>query len=52
MFALTNRSIEGAEFVWVSECQKGGCEIINQFVCEVSSNSVSSVITTGIFNWL
>jgi hypothetical protein len=26
-------STEGAEFVWVSECQKGeGCEIINQFV--------------------
>jgi hypothetical protein len=28
-----NPSTEGAEFVWVSECQKGeGCEIINQFV--------------------
>jgi hypothetical protein len=28
-----NQSTEGAEFVWVSECQKGeGCEIINQFV--------------------
>jgi hypothetical protein len=27
------QSTEGAEFVWVSECQKGeGCEIINQFV--------------------
>jgi hypothetical protein len=32
-----NQSTEGAEFVWVSECQKGeGCEIINQFVCIVS----------------
>jgi hypothetical protein len=28
-----NQSTEGAEFVLVSECQKGeGCEIINQFV--------------------
>jgi hypothetical protein len=28
-----NQSTDGAEFVWVSECQKGeGCEIINQFV--------------------
>jgi hypothetical protein len=28
-----NQSTEGAEFVWVSECQNGeGCEIINQFV--------------------
>jgi hypothetical protein len=28
-----NQSTEGAEFVWVSECQKGeGCETINQFV--------------------
>jgi hypothetical protein len=28
-----NQSTEGAEFVWVSECQKGeGCEIKNQFV--------------------
>jgi hypothetical protein len=28
-----NQSTEGAEFVWVSECQKGeGCEIINQLV--------------------
>jgi hypothetical protein len=28
-----NQSTEGAEFVWVSECQKGdGCEIINQFI--------------------
>jgi uncharacterized protein (UPF0179 family) len=27
-----NQSTEGAEFVWVSECQKGeGCEIIKQF---------------------
>jgi hypothetical protein len=31
--ATENQSTEGAEFVWVSECQKGeGCEIINQFV--------------------
>jgi hypothetical protein len=30
---FNNQSTEGAEFVWVSECQKGeGCEIINQFV--------------------
>jgi hypothetical protein len=30
---IDNQSTEGAEFVWVSECQKGeGCEIINQFV--------------------
>jgi hypothetical protein len=29
----STQSTEGAEFVWVSECQKGeGCEIINQFV--------------------
>jgi hypothetical protein len=28
---LRNQSTEGAEFVWVSECQKvEGCEIINQ----------------------
>jgi hypothetical protein len=28
-----NQSTEGAEFVWVSEYQKGeDCEIINQFV--------------------
>jgi hypothetical protein len=28
-----NQSTEGAEFVWVSEYQKGeGCEIVNQFV--------------------
>jgi hypothetical protein len=28
-----NQSTEGAEFVWISECQKGeGCEIMNQFV--------------------
>jgi hypothetical protein len=28
-----DQSTEGAEFVWVSECQKReGCEIINQFV--------------------
>jgi hypothetical protein len=41
-----NQSTEGAEFVWVSECQKGeGCKTINQFVCKVSPNSVSSVIT-------
>jgi hypothetical protein len=41
-----NQSTEGTEFVWVSECQKGeGCEIINQFVCKVSPNSVSSAIT-------
>jgi hypothetical protein len=46
-----NQCTEGAEFVWVSECQKGeGCEIINQFVCIVSPNSVSSVITIVI--WL
>jgi hypothetical protein len=31
--SIHNQSTEGAEFVWVSECQKGeGCEIINQFV--------------------
>jgi hypothetical protein len=30
---VINQSTEGAEFVWVSECQKGeGCEIINKFV--------------------
>jgi hypothetical protein len=30
---IENQSTEGAEFVWVSECQKGeDCEIINQFV--------------------
>jgi ABC-type multidrug transport system permease subunit len=41
-----NQSAEGAEFVWVSECQKGeGCKTINQFVCKWSPNSVSSVIT-------
>jgi hypothetical protein len=40
MFIATNvnqSTTEGAEFVWVSKCQKGkGCEIINQFVCIVS----------------
>jgi hypothetical protein len=31
--AFFNQSTDGAEFVWVSECQKGkGCEIIKQFV--------------------
>jgi hypothetical protein len=30
---MFNQSTEGAEFVRVSECQKGeGCEIIKQFV--------------------
>jgi hypothetical protein len=30
---VKNQSTEGAEFVWVSECQKGeGCEIINHFI--------------------
>jgi hypothetical protein len=30
---VIKQSTEGAEFVWVSECQKGeGYEIINQFV--------------------
>jgi hypothetical protein len=48
---MNNQSTEGAEFVWVTECQKGeGCYIINQFVCKVSPNYVSSVIT--IVNWL
>jgi hypothetical protein len=33
VFPTINQSTEGAEFVWVSECQKEeGCEIINQFV--------------------
>jgi hypothetical protein len=33
LLLFNNQSTEGAEFVWVSECQKGeGCEIINQFV--------------------
>jgi hypothetical protein len=33
IFTLFNQSTEGAEIVWVSECQKGeGCEIIKQFV--------------------
>jgi hypothetical protein len=54
VIAQVNQSTEGAEFVWVSECQKGeGCEIINQFVCKLSPNSVSRVIrliTTLIFN--
>jgi hypothetical protein len=32
-FYFSNQSTEGAEFFWVSECQKDeGCEIINQFV--------------------
>jgi hypothetical protein len=31
--AKINQSTEEAEFVWVSECQKGeSCEIIKQFV--------------------
>jgi hypothetical protein len=31
-----NQSIEGAEFVWVSECQNGeGCEVIKHFFCIV-----------------
>jgi hypothetical protein len=30
---IMNQSTDGAEYVWVSECQKGeGCEIINQIV--------------------
>jgi hypothetical protein len=34
-----NQSTEGAEFVWVSECQKGeGCKTINQFVITVLAN--------------
>jgi hypothetical protein len=36
-YVKQNQSTLGAEFVWVSECQKGeGCEIIEQFVCIVS----------------
>jgi hypothetical protein len=35
-----NKSTEGAEFVWVSECQKGeGCEIIKQFVLYSATNA-------------
>jgi hypothetical protein len=33
LYHISNQSTEGAEFVWVSECQTGeGCEIMNQFV--------------------
>jgi hypothetical protein len=43
---MYNQSTEGADFVWVSECQKGeGCEIIKQFVLYSATNAVSSVIT-------
>jgi hypothetical protein len=46
LITFSNQSTDGAEFVWVSECQKGeGCKTINQFVCKVSPNSVISVIT-------
>jgi hypothetical protein len=32
VICFKNQSTEGAEFVWVSQCQKGeGCEIIKQF---------------------
>jgi hypothetical protein len=32
-YNIINQSTEGAEFVWVLECQKyEGCEIIKQFV--------------------
>jgi hypothetical protein len=46
---LENQSTEGADFVWVSECQKGaGCEIINQFV--IVPPMLSSVLI--VVNWL
>jgi hypothetical protein len=46
-----NQSTESAEFVWVSECQKGeGCEIINQLFLYSATNANTSVLT--VVNWL
>jgi hypothetical protein len=40
-----NQSTEGAEFVWVSECQKGeGCGIIKQFCFCIVHPMLSSVL--------
>jgi hypothetical protein len=49
---LIIKAQKGAEFVWVSECQKSeGCEIINQFVFLYSViNAVSRILT--LVNWL
>jgi hypothetical protein len=61
-----NQSTEGAEFVWVSECEKGECcEIMHKFILYGATNAfqrfncsklairlIATLIFDSMFIWL